>query len=158
MEEAADRRSARLKAPNALTEVRIMEELELQEKPGLFSRIAGIFTREESDEEEEAGTVVSSPYALRSGYRYHVTVRRQVGSFEEAYAAASGLKRGEQQILNLALTEPTLRQKIVDFMSGVAFAQDANWEEVGEHVYLVAPASAFVEVGMDAPRNSFLRN
>lgn len=134
-----------------------MEELELQEKPGLISRLTGMFTRPESEEEEDS-TENGSAYALRSAYRYHVTVRRQVGSFDEAYAAANGLKRGEQQILNLALTEPTLRQKIVDFMSGVAFAQDANWEEVGEHVYLVAPASAFVEVGVEAPRNGFLRN
>lgn len=135
-----------------------MDELELQEKPGLFTRLAGMFSRDHSEEEEEAGIDGSSTYALRAAYRYHVTVRRQVSSFEEAYTAATGLKRGEQQIMNLALTEPTLRQKIVDFMSGVAFAQDANWEEVGEHVYLVAPASAFVEVGADMPRNGFLRN
>jgi cell division inhibitor SepF len=136
-----------------------MEELELQEKPGLFTRLAGMFSRHEEDEDEEtAGDGAGTAYALRSAYRYHVTVRRHVSSFDEAYAAATGLKRGEQQILNLALTEPTLRQKIVDFMSGVAFAQDANWEEIGENVYLVAPASAFVEVAADMPKNGFLRN
>lgn len=135
-----------------------MEELELQEKPGLFTRLAGMFSRNESEEDEEPGMEASSTYALRSAYRYHVTVRRHINSFDEAYAAATGLKRGEQQIMNLAMTEPTLRQKIVDFMSGVAFAQDANWEEVGEHVYLVAPGSAFVEVGAEMPRNGFLRN
>jgi len=135
-----------------------MEELELQDKPGLFSRLTGMFARTESEEDEEGVVDSNNTYALRSAYRYHVTVRRQVANFDEAYAAANGLKRGEQQILNLSLTEPTLRQKIVDFMSGVSFAQDANWEEIGEHVYLVAPGSAFVEVSAETPKNSFLRN
>ncbi len=135
-----------------------MDDLELQEKPGLFSRLAGIFSRGEEGEEEPEMAQSPAPYALRSNYRYHVTVRRQIGSFEEAYTAATGLKRGEQQILNLSLTEPTLRQKIVDFMSGVSFAQDANWEEIGEHVYLVAPGSAFVEVANEPAKTSFLRN
>lgn len=135
-----------------------MEELELQEKPGLFSRIGGLFTRTESEEDEEGAIDSPNTFTVRSAYRYHVTVRRQVASFDEAYAAANGLKRGEQQILNLSLTEPTLRQKIVDFMSGVSFAQDANWEEIGEHVYLVAPGSAFVEVSAEPAKNSFLRN
>ncbi|HRK20561.1 MAG TPA: cell division protein SepF [Fimbriimonadaceae bacterium] len=135
-----------------------MEELELQEKPGLFSRLTGLFGRAESEEDEEG--VIDNPNAitLRSAYRYHVTVRRQVTTFDEAYAAANGLKRGEQQILNLSLTEPSLRQKIVDFMSGVSFAQDANWEEIGEHVFLIAPGSAYVEVSAEMPKNSFLRN
>lgn len=135
-----------------------MEELELQEKPGLFSRLTGMFTRQELDEEEEAEVEGPTTYALRSAYRYHVTIRRQVSNFEEAYAAATGLKRGEQQILNLSQTDPVLRQKIVDFMSGVSFAQDANWEEIGDHVYLVAPGSAFVEISAEAPKNNFLRN
>lgn len=135
-----------------------MEELELQEKPGLFSRLSGMFTRTESDDDEVGEFESANAITLRSSYRYHVTVRRHISSFDEAYAAANGLKRGEQQIINLSLTEPTLRQKIVDFMSGVSFAQDANWEEIGEHMYLVAPGHAFVEVSAEAPKNSFLRN
>lgn len=136
-----------------------MEELELQDKPGFFSRIASVFSRaedEEMDVEETGGK--SQTYTLRSSYRYHVTVRRELVSFDDAYAAANGLKRGEQQILNLTLTEPSLRQKIVDFMSGVSFAQDANWEEIGEHIYLVCPASAFVEVAAGIPKTSVFRS
>lgn len=136
-----------------------MEEIELQDKPGFFSRIASVFTRTDDDDfevsEEEGKT---QTYALRSSYRYHVTVRREILSFDDAYAAANGLKRGEQQILNLTLTEPSLRQKIVDFMSGVSFAQDANWEEIGEHIYLVCPGSAFVEVAAGMPKASVFRS
>lgn len=122
-----------------------MDELELQDRPGILSKLSGLFGRSQEDEDEPpaAGGAV---YPLRSSYRYHVSIRRTIASFDDAYAAANGLKRGEQQILNLVATDPMLRQKIVDFMAGVAFAQEANWEEVGEHIYLVAPNSAYVEV------------
>ena len=123
-----------------------MEELVLQDKPGLFSRLGKMFTREDGDIEDlEAGEPLKA-LTLQRAHRYLVTVRRGITSFDDAMEAAHGLKRGEQQILNLATTEPTLRQKIVDFMSGVNFAQEGTWEEVGEHIYVVAPASAFIEV------------
>ncbi|MBX3119353.1 MAG: cell division protein SepF [Fimbriimonadaceae bacterium] len=138
-----------------------MEELELQEKPGLFSRLTNLFGQREEVDEMDAdipSTVAGNAYQLKAAYRYHVTVRQHITNFEEAYSAANGLKRGEQQIVNLANTEPVLRQKIVDFMSGVAFAQDANWEQIGEHIYLVAPASAFVEVASATPKTGLFRN
>jgi cell division inhibitor SepF len=136
-----------------------MEDVEIQEKPGLFTRIASVFSRhdaEEEDSESISGDIQS--YPLRSSYRYHVTIRRDVMNFDDAYAAANGLKRGEQQILNLARSEPTLRQKIVDFMCGVSFAQDANWEEIGEHIYLLCPPSAFVEVAPSLSRTGAYPN
>ena len=134
-----------------------MEELELQDKPGLFTRLAGMFTRAEEDEIEEAEEKTRS-FELRTAYKYHVTVRRQIVSFDDALAAANGFKRGEQQILNLSATEPTLRQKIVDFMCGVNFAQEGSWEEVGEHIFLVVPANVFVEVAPATPRANAMRN
>lgn len=128
-----------------------MDELELQDRPGILSKISGLFGRgQEEDEVEETTESYSQTYQLRSATRYHISIRKSITSFDEAYAAANGLRRGEQQILNLTMTDPVLRQKIVDFMAGVAFAQDANWEEVGEHIYLVAPASAFVEAVLGA--------
>lgn len=134
-----------------------MEEMVIQDKPGLFSRLSGIFTREEYDEEEvvEPG---NKAIQLKSAHRYTVTVRRQVVSFDDAMAAANGLKRGEQQIINLAGTDPVLRQKIVDFMCGVNFAQEGTWEEIGENIYLVVPASAYVEVAPATPRMGAAKN
>jgi len=136
-----------------------MEELELQDKPGLFTRLAGMFTRAEDDEiEETEDGKTSRSFELRTAYKYHVTIRRQIVSFDDALAAANGFKRGEQQILNLSATEPTLRQKIVDFMCGVNFAQEGSWEEIGENIYLVVPASVFVEVAPASPRATAIRN
>jgi len=129
----------------------------IQERPGLFQRLfGGGRSQLELDPDEEAP--VSSPTAMRPVYRYNVTVRRQVFCFEDALAAANGLKRGEQQILNLSATEPVLRQKIVDFMAGVNYAQEGTWEEIGENIYLVVPPTAYVEVAPSAGRPQPLRN
>ena len=137
-----------------------MEDSVLQDRPGLFSRVAGLFARTEVYEEEVDLTPskVPSPLQYKSSYRYTVTVRRQITAFEDAMAAANGLKSGDQQILNLAGTEPQLRQKIVDFMCGVNFAQEGTWEEIGEHIYMVVPASSHVEVVPATPRGSALKN
>jgi cell division inhibitor SepF len=142
-----------------------MDETALQEKPGFFSRIAGVFTRGEVVEDEEEVVVnkndrVAAQAAgqLRPNYRYTVTIRRQIACFEDALAAANGLKRNEQQILNLSATDPQTRQKIVDFMSGVNYAQEGSWEEIGENVYLVVPSNAYVEIAPPTPRVNALRN
>jgi cell division inhibitor SepF len=139
-----------------------MEEMVLQDKPGIFTRIAGLFSHREDDEYEGEMEMTSTPehraHTMKPAARYTVTVRRQIVSFEDAMAAAHGLKSGEQQILNLASTDSVLRQKIVDFMCGVNFAQEGTWEEVGEHIYLVVPANAYVEVAPATPRLAAIKN
>ncbi len=137
-----------------------MEEMELQERPGPFARLTNLFVRHREDEyvEEPVETAAPRMVTMRNNARYHVTVRRMITQFEDALAAADGLKRGEQQILNLSSTEPSLRQKVVDFMCGVNFAQDGHWEEVGDHIFLIVPAGAYVEVAPANMRSSALRN
>ena len=139
-----------------------MEEMVLQDRPGFFSRIAGYFSHREDEEFEEEMDMPSTPehraLTMKSAARYTITVRRQIVSFDDAMAAAQGLKSGEQQILNLASTDSVLRQKIVDFMCGVNFAQEGTWEEIGENIYLVVPANAYVEVAPATPRMTAVRN
>lgn len=132
----------------------------LEERPGIFGRIFGRFTQTEVIEVEEETMPEKNvaPAGMRRDYRYTVTVRRQITSFDDAVAAAHGLKRGEQQIINLTGTDPGLRQKIVDFMSGVNFAHEGTWEEIGESIYLVVPQNAYVEVAPATPRSSAMRN
>lgn len=130
-----------------------MEELVLQDRPGLFSRLGKMFGREDDADIDAAQAEPHKSLGLRA-HRYLVTVRRGISTFDDAMEAAHGLKRGEQQVINLTGTEVTLRQKIVDFLSGVNFAQEGTWEEIGEDIYIVAPASAFVEVAPSATRIS----
>ena len=133
-----------------------MEDALVQEQPGIITRFVGLFARERSNvlEENEYAPVESGANSARTSYRYTVTIRRNLTTFEDAMAAANGLKRGEQQILNLCSADAVTRQKIVDFISGVNYAQEGTWEELGEGVYLIAPAHAFVEV---APPSGRLR-
>lgn len=137
-----------------------MEEMVIEEKPGVLSKFLSRFVRQEEIYEEEpvAEPRRGQPTTLQPSYRYTITVRRQITSFDDAVAAAHGLKRGEQQILNLSLTDPQTRQKIVDFMCGVNFAEEGTWEEVGQDIYLIVPTNAHVEVAPPSPRMAAVRN
>jgi cell division inhibitor SepF len=136
-----------------------MEELELQEKPGFFSKIKNKFMGDEPVEDIHDERVDQSRrYTLHTQYRYGVTVRRQIISFQDAVAAADGLKRGEQQVLNLCACDDLLREKIKDFMCGVNYAEEGTWEELGENIYLVCPPTATVEVAPASPRMTAARN
>lgn len=124
-----------------------MEELVEAPRKGIMERLFG-WTRPRDDEEEDVETGLST-----SGRQtYHITVRRQVVTFADAVAAADGLKKSEQQILNLCSADSQLREKIKDFLAGVNYAQEGTWEELGEHIYLLAPSNARVETAPATPR------
>lgn len=135
-----------------------MEETVIQsERSGFFSRVLNRFSSVEIDDEEmDSGAV--HPSSLRPSYSYNATVRRSVVSLDDAGAAAAGLKAGDMQILNLTETDPALRQKIVDFLYGVSYALEGNWEEIGTHIYMFAPRHAYVEMAPASPRSQAARN
>ncbi len=141
-----------------------MDDVFTSEKPGLFGRLAEMFQRPEYVENDDMPAetreyeTTSSVSRMQPCYRYTVTVRRQVSSFEDAMSAANGLKRGESQIVNLTGLDAVTKQKIVDFMSGVNYAQEGTWEEVGTDVYLIAPSHALVEVAPATPKMNAIRN
>lgn len=132
------------------------------EKPGFFSKIANVFTKSEHYEDEDIENALEVPTSsfskIRTASRYQITVRRQVLSFQDAIAAADGLKRGEQQIINLTVTDKNLREKIKDFMCGINYALEGSWEEIGENIYLLAPTQAMVEVAPTSTRMTAMRN
>ena len=73
--------------------------MDIQERPGIFSRFAGMFIKDVEDDFEEMDIVSESPRVhVQQSTRFNVTVRRQVLSFQDAVAAADGLKRGELQV------------------------------------------------------------
>lgn len=131
---------------------------ELVEKPGFFTRIVDRLAPRHTEEDYDDYDVPNHGLRVHAVHRYHVTVRRQVVSFQDAVAAADGLKRGEQQILNLSMASAELREKIKDFMCGVNYNAEGTWEELGDGVYLLAPASAYVEVAPASSRMQADRN
>ena len=131
-----------------------MEEMEIHEEPGLFSKIAGVFGRTrrvddyDQEEEEMESTSTSNRYEPRPMKEYvcTVSVRRDIASMQDAMSATNELKSGHLQILNLTTTDPVLRSKIVDFMCGANYALEGTWEEIGESTYIIAPNRAHIQV------------
>jgi cell division inhibitor SepF len=137
----------------------LMEELQTAERQGFFARIFGKRGEDEYEEYETTdGREVPGSYLRVHTTQYTVRIRRQVVAFEDAVAAADGLKRGEQQILNLTSADPSLRERIKDFLAGVNYAQEGTWEEVGEHVFVLAPRFALVEAAPPTPRMTAAQN
>lgn len=134
-----------------------MEQMELEEQQGFFTRFMSRFQREEA-EVPELESHNPTTFRVASAHKYQITVRRQIVTFQDAVAAADGLKRGDQQILNLTGADLALRDKIKDFMCGVNYAQEGTWEELGENVFLLAPSFAYVEVAPATPRMQAIKN
>ena len=138
-----------------------MEEM-VQDKPSIIGKIANLFTRSDYESDDDFGpetmdhAVVMSP--MRPLHRYTITVRKEVMNFEDAMATANGLKHGEQQILNLTLLTPEVKDKVLNFLCGVNYVQEGTWEEIGTDIYLIAPKQALVEVAPATPRMNALKN
>lgn len=121
-------------------------------KPGFFERVFSLVHRADDEEfEDDRDVIPSSHVKVSANHSHHCTVRRQIVAFQDAVTAADGLKRGETQVINLALAPPELREKIKDFMCGVNYTAEGSWEEIGEHVYLLAPSTVYVEVAPSSP-------
>jgi cell division inhibitor SepF len=121
-------------------------------KPGFFERILGFVHRDEvEDFEEDRDRIPTTNLKVGHDHSHHLTVRQQVVSFQDAVAAADGLKRGESQVVNLAMAVPDMREKIKDFLCGVNYNAEGTFEEVGENVYLLTPSAIYVEVAPSAP-------
>jgi cell division inhibitor SepF len=131
---------------------------ELVERQSFLSKLADRFMRGEETYEDSYEDDASPQLRIHQPNRYHITVRRQIVSFQDAVASADGLKRGEQQVLNLTMCQPDLREKIKDFLCGVNYAAEGSWEELGDNIFLLAPATAYVEVSSDPDRVQPARN
>lgn len=142
-----------------------MDEMTERDERGILGRVAKLFRRDdEADEYDDEPYEVPPGDGKRSYSRmqqlhpYNVCVRMYVNSFEDARQAADGLKYGEQQILNLIDTEMDLRQKVVDFLSGVVYAQEGTVERLADNVFLFAPRQAVVDVSPPSPRIASMNN
>lgn len=62
------------------------------------------------------------------------------GQYEEAQTAADYLKTHRPIVLNLRNAHKDLGRRVVDFLSGVAYALDGHMHRVGDEIFLFAPA------------------
>jgi cell division inhibitor SepF len=60
-------------------------------------------------------------------------------SFEEMPQAVAALRERKSVVLNLALMNPDMAQRCVDFVAGGVYAIGGNQERLGEHIFLFTP-------------------
>jgi len=128
------------------------EEMEEQyeDRPSVWARLRSLvgWNREEEDAESLPNRATDTRY--RRFHAYHVCIRKEIHSIEDARIAADGLKEGVQQILNLASTPQGVRERVIDFLNGVVYAIEGSVERVSEHVFVYAPPQAI----LDAPNTT----
>lgn len=73
-------------------------------------------------------------------------------NFESAQEIADHMRDGRAVLMNFEGTDYELARRIVDFISGVAYALDGNIKKVGQGVFLCAPKG--VEITYDV-RSTF---
>ena len=74
----------------------------------------------------------------------HATTQLQVvlvkpERFENAAEIADHLREKRTVVLNLEQTEKTTARRLIDFLSGVAYAQDGKIKKIAVNTYLITP-------------------
>ena len=88
-------------------------------------------------------------------------VNRSIRDFDEAKAAATSYRTGAIHILNLSHCQPELREKVKDFLNGVAYQSDGTFTHAGEasHIWMLCPAAIQVrDEVQSSPRKTFVHN
>ena len=135
---------------------RYYEEMDeaYEARPTLWARVRTWVGLSREEDENEVLPAHATDVRYRRVQAYHISIRKEVLSFEDARVAADGLKEGVQQILNLAATPQGLRERVIDFLNGVVYAIEGSVERVSEHVFVYAPPQAII----DAPNSTRTRN
>ena len=83
-------------------------------------------------------------------------VLTQPTEYSAASEIADMLRDMKFIVLNLAKTEPEVARRLLDFVSGVVYSEDAHIMKVATNVYVVAPY--FVDLLEDEENNAFYRD
>lgn len=128
------------------------EEMEEQyeDRPSMWARLRSLVGWNREAEDAELLTPHTTDTRYRRFHAYHVCIRKEIHSLEDARVAADGLKEGVQQIINLASTPQGVRERVIDFLNGVVYAIEGSVERVSEHVFVYAPPQAI----LDAPNTT----
>lgn len=94
------------------------------------------------------GRLVSLPGAKRSGETQlmSVVVQKPV-SFDDVQMVADCLKNRRPVILSVELVPKEVARRLVDFVSGAAYALDGRMHRLGEALFLFTPSN----IGIDVP-------
>lgn len=93
-----------------------------------------------SEEEEDDYVPVDKSKVVN----IHATTQLQVvlvkpDRFENAAEIADHLREKRTIVLNLEQTEKNIARRLIDFLSGVAYAQDGKIKKIAVNTYLITP-------------------
>jgi len=120
---------------------------------GIFDELKRL-ARPYEDEEEETYEEEFAPVNSRDGGRdperrnkvvnIHTTTQLQVvlvkpERFENASEIADHLRDKRTVVLNLEQTDKTIARRLIDFLSGVAYANEGTIKKVALSTYIITP-------------------
>lgn len=138
---------------------------------GMLERVRRFFALEESDsysissssiealqQHPQVGPPIRSPQrsnivslpARRAGNTQQI-VLLEPSSFGEAREVAEALKQKKPIIVNVRKTDKDLARRIVDFLSGIAYAIDGHMTKITDSIYIFAPATVEIVSQGDQP-------
>lgn len=109
---------------------------------GLFNRFRRYDEDEYEDEMMDTATEEKASISL-GGSNIELKVIRP-SSFEQLLKAVDHLAGGKTILLNLEGTDPSLVRRMIDFISGAAYALHANIKQATKDSYFIAPGDVDV--------------
>ena len=111
---------------------------------GLFSRFKKYEPEDYDDELLEEESVKDNASISLGGGDIELKLIKPT-SFEQLLTAVDYLRDGRTVLLNLENTDKTIVRRMIDFISGAAYALDANIKQATKDSYFIAPKK--VDVG-----------
>jgi cell division inhibitor SepF len=104
------------------------------------------------DSDDGAAPRDESPGSRAQVFRLHAQRQMEIvvlepGSFDEAQTGADYLKTHRPIVINLRGAQRDLGKRIVDFLSGVAYALDGHMHRVGDEIFLFTPQHVAIATG-----------
>ncbi len=132
-----------------LDEAEDIAEEPQQEKPRLNPFAGFSFGGEKAEAEPKAGGPARSPAKpgsgkvlnLASGSGAMQVVLAKPDRFEAAAEVADHLRDRRAVLMNLETTPKDTARRLIDFLSGVAYAQGGKIKKVSANTYIITPSS-----------------
>ncbi|MBV9333277.1 MAG: cell division protein SepF [Candidatus Eremiobacteraeota bacterium] len=113
----------------------------------VFSKIGSFFSIRDDEEEfydEESGSARVVPLSAAGRRGNNQVSVYSPRSYQDVVEIADSLRNRQVVIINLQNADRSLLQRVVDFMSGVAYTIDGKIQKLAESIYLVVPAGIVV--------------
>jgi len=113
----------------------------------VFSKIGSFFSIRDDEEEfydDESGSARVVPLSAAGRRGNNQVSVFSPRSYQDVVEIADSLRNRQVVIVNLQNADRSLLQRVVDFMSGVAYTLDGKIQKLAESIYLVVPAGVVV--------------